>query len=56
MSSKPHSPISPESTVLPIILAVTLGHLLNDLMQSLIPAAYPLLKQNLSLKIGRAHV
>ena len=55
MSSKPHFPISADSTVLPIILAVSLGHLLNDLMQSLIPAAYPLLKQNLSLnftKIG----
>lgn len=53
MSSKPHSPISPESTVLPIILAVALGHLLNDLMQSLIPAAYPLLKQNLSLNFAK---
>lgn len=53
MSSKPRSPISAESTVLPIILAVTLGHLLNDLMQSLIPAAYPLLKQNLSLNFAK---
>lgn len=39
----------PESTVLPVILAVALGHFLNDLMQSLIPAAYPLLKDNLAL-------
>jgi FSR family fosmidomycin resistance protein-like MFS transporter len=55
MTAKPHSLASAESTVLPIILAVSLGHLLNDLMQSLIPAAYPLLQQNLSLnftKIG----
>ncbi len=55
MTSRPHSPLSADSTVLPIILAVSLGHLLNDLMQSLIPAAYPLLQQNLSLnftKIG----
>ncbi len=40
---------SAETTVLPIILAVALGHGLNDVMQSLIPAVYPLLKQNLSL-------
>ena len=44
---------SVERTVLPVILAVSLGHLLNDLMQSLIPAAYPLLKQNLSLNFSQ---
>lgn len=38
-----------DTTVVPIILAVALGHFLNDLMQSLIPAAYPLLKDNLAL-------
>lgn len=42
-----------ETTVVPIILAVALGHLLNDLMQSLIPAAYPLLKQNLALSFSQ---
>ena len=49
------SPLTPviEATVVPIILAVALGHLLNDLMQSLIPAAYPLLKQNLSLNFSQ---
>lgn len=55
MSTKPHSQIASDSTVLPVILAVSVGHFLNDLMQSLIPAAYPLLQQNLSLnftKIG----
>lgn len=40
---------TPDTTVVPIILAVAAGHFLNDLMQSLIPAAYPLLKQNLAL-------
>lgn len=40
---------SAESTVVPVILGVALGHFLNDLMQSLIPAAYPLLKENLAL-------
>lgn len=40
---------SAETTVVPVIFAVALGHFLNDLMQSLIPAGYPLLKENLSL-------
>ncbi|MEZ5798672.1 MAG: MFS transporter [Paracoccaceae bacterium] len=40
---------SAESTVVPVILGVATGHFLNDLMQSLIPAAYPLLKENLAL-------
>lgn len=38
-----------ETTVLPIIGAVALCHFLNDLMQSLIPAVYPLLKDDLAL-------
>lgn len=38
-----------ETTVVPVIFAVALGHFLNDLMQSLIPAGYPLLKENLHL-------
>ncbi len=42
-----------DSTVVPIIFAVALGHFLNDLMQSLIPAAYPLLKSNLGLSFSQ---
>lgn len=38
-----------ESTLLPVILAVSLGHFLNDTMQSLIQAAYPLFKENMGL-------
>lgn len=48
MTAQPHTP-SAESTVVPVILGVAMGHFLNDLMQSLIPAAYPLLKENLAL-------
>lgn len=43
------TPVALETTVVPVILAVALGHLLNDLMQSLIPAVYPVLKDNLAL-------
>ncbi len=49
MTTQPQSQTSAESTVVPVILGVALGHFLNDLMQSLIPAAYPLLKENLAL-------
>ena len=44
---------SVDSTVVQVILAVALGHFLNDLMQSLIPAAYPLLKSNLALNFSQ---
>ena len=42
-----------DTTVLPIIAAVALCHMLNDLMQSLIPAIYPLLKSELALSFGQ---
>ena len=53
MSAAPHPTQTADATVVPIILAVALGHLLNDLMQSLIPAAYPLLKENLALSFAQ---
>ncbi len=37
------------ATVLPVILGVAFVHLLNDLMQSVLPAIYPLLKANFAL-------
>ncbi len=42
-----------EATLVPIILAVAFGHLLNDLMQSLIPAIYPILKDGLALSFAQ---
>ncbi len=38
-----------DNTVLTIILATSMGHFLNDMMQSLLPAIYPMLKENYSL-------
>ncbi|MCC5938882.1 MAG: MFS transporter [Lunatimonas sp.] len=35
-----------ESTVYPILFTISFAHLLNDLVQSVIPAIYPLLKDN----------
>ena len=39
---------SANNTVLAIILATSMGHFLNDMMQSLLPAIYPMLKDNYS--------
>lgn len=36
-------------TVFPILFAISLSHLLNDVLQSLIPAIYPLIKENFKL-------
>ncbi len=37
------------TTVYPVLVAVSVGHLLNDLIQSLLPAVYPLLKAEFGL-------
>src|SRR5689334_4599795 len=39
-------------TAFRVIVAISLCHLLNDMMQSLLPAIYPLLKQELGLTCG----
>ncbi len=49
MTAQPQPATAVETTVVPIIFAVATGHFLNDLMQSLIPASYPLLKSSLGL-------
>jgi FSR family fosmidomycin resistance protein-like MFS transporter len=38
-----------ERTVFPVLLALSFSHLLNDTIQSLIPAIYPLVKDSLQL-------
>ncbi len=40
---------APETTVFAIIFAVSFCHLLNDMMQSLLAAIYPMLKENYGL-------
>ncbi|MGH6760246.1 MAG: MFS transporter [Phyllobacterium sp.] len=42
-------PQAAEQTALTIILAVSFCHLLNDMMQSLLSASYPILKENYDL-------
>jgi MFS transporter, FSR family, fosmidomycin resistance protein len=46
VSPPPVSSHAPENTVMGILLALSLSHLLNDTIQSLIPAIYPVLKSS----------
>ncbi len=47
------SAASANSTTFAIILSLSFCHLLNDMMQSLVPALYPILKQNYELSFGQ---
>ncbi|MGO8692508.1 MAG: MFS transporter [Rectinemataceae bacterium] len=44
---------SAETTVFPILIAISVSHLLNDSMQSLIPAIYPLIKASFHLNFSQ---
>lgn len=48
--------LSANQTVYPILFAISLSHLLNDLLQSLIPAIYPLLKDNYALSFTQVGI
>ncbi len=45
----PPSSSSAETTALPVILALSVSHLLNDTIQAIIPSIYPLLKETHAL-------
>jgi MFS transporter, FSR family, fosmidomycin resistance protein len=42
-----------EGTVFPILLAISFSHMLNDMIQSLLPAIYPILKTNFHLEFAQ---
>jgi FSR family fosmidomycin resistance protein-like MFS transporter len=42
-----------EKTIYPILFAISISHMLNDTMQSLIPAIYPLLKDSFNLNFAQ---
>ena len=47
--SAPASHTSAQATAFAVILAVSFCHCINDIMQSLLSAIYPLLKENYGL-------
>jgi FSR family fosmidomycin resistance protein-like MFS transporter len=54
---KPQAPVlttqAEEDTVFRVLIAISVCHLLNDMMQSVIPAIYPILKESLRLDFGQ---
>ncbi len=52
-SSAPSLTDSANSTTFAIILSLSFCHLLNDMMQSLVPALYPILKDNYALSFAQ---
>jgi FSR family fosmidomycin resistance protein-like MFS transporter len=47
--SRPHPGPTPEGTLLRVLTAVSFCHLLNDMIQSLLPSMYPILKSGFHL-------
>ena len=47
------SAIKGGKTVYPILIAISLSHLLNDTLQSIIPAIYPIVKDSFSLNFAQ---
>lgn len=41
------------SPAMPVLFGISVSHLLNDLIQSLLPAIYPILKENYALDFGQ---
>ncbi len=53
-AARPLAPAIPaERTVMAVLLAISFSHMLNDLMQSLLPAIYPVLKTKFDLSFGQ---
>ncbi|OYY05079.1 MAG: MFS transporter [Acidocella sp. 35-58-6] len=52
MSTTTAAPLKVGRTVAPVLGAVSFCHLLNDMMQSLLPAVYPILKGGFNLNFG----
>lgn len=49
---EPATAVQP-ATVFPVLFAISLAHMLNDIMQSLLPAIYPLLKESFALSFAQ---
>ncbi len=52
-TAAPESGVTAQAAAIPILISLSFCHLLNDLIQSLIPALYPLFKQEFNLDFGQ---
>ena len=52
-AASPASTASANTTTFAVILSLSFCHLLNDMMQSLVPALYPILKESYALSFGQ---
>ena len=43
----------PQRAMMPVLIALSFTHLLNDMIQSLIPAIYPIIKESYRLDFGQ---
>lgn len=50
---KPISGLSPEGALLRVLAAVSFCHLINDMVQSILPSIYPILKSSFRLDFGQ---
>lgn len=48
-NSNNRNAIKPEATAFPILIIISISHFLNDMIQSVVPAIYPIIKENFSL-------
>ena len=49
--ARPHETAA--AAAMPVLLAISVSHMLNDVIQSLLPAIYPILKENYALTFGQ---
>src|SRR4051812_12681579 len=44
---------APEETVVKVLIGLSIAHMLNDIIQALVPAVYPLLKDSFHLSFSQ---
>ncbi len=53
LSAAPEKGLTAQAAAIPVLISLSFCHLLNDLIQSLIPALYPLFKQEFNLNFAQ---
>ena len=53
MSAATHSATTAQRVALPVLVGLSASHMLNDMIQSLLPSTYPILQRDLALSFGQ---